>query len=211
MPSGSAAGAASRDLPLVYITRHGQTDWNAEARLQGQRDIPLNETGRAQARANGRALADLVGTGAAWEGFDFVASPLGRARETMEIVRGELGLNPSDYQTDDRLKEMSFGDWEGYTFEEMERASGEAIETFRERDKWNFRPPGERAESYAMLAERIAPWLDELRQPTLAIIHGGVVRSLFRLVGGLSEDEAAHAPDPQDRVLRMSGGKIGWL
>ena len=201
-----------RELPLVYITRHGQTDWNAEARLQGQRDIPLNDTGRAQARGNGRSLAGIVGTGAgAWAGFDFVASPLIRARETMEIVRGELGLDPTAYRTDDRLREMSFGDWEGFTFEEMEAASGRSIEAFRERDKWNFCPPGERAESYAMLADRVRPWLDELSGPTVAIIHGGVVRTLFRLVGGLGEDEAAHAPDPQDRVLRIENRSIGWV
>ena len=205
------AGTLDRDLPLILITRHGQTDWNAEQRLQGQRDISLNDTGRAQATGNGRALARLIGTGAAWDAFDFVASPLGRARETMEIVRAELGLDPSAYRTDARLKEMSFGDWEGYTFAEMEAAGGEDVAAFRERDKWNFRPPGEAAESYADLAGRVTPWLEEVRGPTLAIIHGGVVRSLFRVVGGMSEDEAAHAPDPQDRVLRIEGREIGWI
>ncbi|RYE75137.1 MAG: histidine phosphatase family protein, partial [Hyphomicrobiales bacterium] len=100
---------------LIYMIRHGQTDWNAEIRLQGQKDIPLNDTGRNQARGNGRALADILGTQAI--AFDYVASPLGRTRETMELLRGAMGLAPEAYRTDDRLKEVSFGDWEGFTLE----------------------------------------------------------------------------------------------
>ena len=194
--------------PLIYCSRHGQTDWNAEYRLQGQRDIPLNETGRAQATGNGETLARLVSDP---DAFDYVASPLGRARETMERIRAAMDLDPSAYRTDARLKEMSFGDWEGHTFEEMEAAAGIDLMAVRERDKWNFRPPGERAESYADLAARVAEWLGEVKRPTVAVIHGGVVRSLFRLVGDVSEDEAAHADDPQDRILRIEGRTIGWV
>ncbi|TIS74864.1 MAG: histidine phosphatase family protein, partial [Mesorhizobium sp.] len=58
--------------PLVYIARHGQTQWNAEGRLQGQADTDINELGREQATQNGRRLADLIGNAA---DFDFVASP----------------------------------------------------------------------------------------------------------------------------------------
>lgn len=198
----------SRSYPLIYCSRHGQTDWNAEARLQGQRDIPLNETGRAQASANGETLARLIADPSA---FDFVASPLGRACETMERIRDAMGLDPMAYRTDARLKEMSFGDWEGHTFGEMEAAAGIDLMAVRERDKWNFRPPGEAAESYADLSERVREWLLEVREPTVAVIHGGVVRSLFRIVGDISEDEAAHADDPQDRVLRIEGQSIGWV
>ena len=193
---------------LIYLTRHGQTDWNAARRFQGQRDIPLNDVGRAQARANGDTLRGLIG---AAQGFDFVCSPLARTRETMEIARGAMGLDPALYRTDDRLKELSFGAWEGMTMPEIEAATERDVFDARERDKWNFRPPGERVESYADLAERIRPWLESVERPTVAIIHGGVVRTLFRLVGGMSEDEAAHAPDPQDRVLRIRGNTIGWV
>ncbi len=98
---------------LIYVIRHGQTDWNAESRLQGQKDIPLNDTGRQQATGNGLALGAILGADAAQ--FDFVASPLGRTRETMERLRRAMGLDPTAYRTDDRLKEVSFGDWEGFT------------------------------------------------------------------------------------------------
>ena len=92
------------------MIRHGQTDWNAIRRLQGQKDIPLNDFGRQQAVGNGKLLAQLLGEQAT--DFDYVASPLGRTRETMELMRGAMGLDPKAYRTDDRLIEVSFGDWE---------------------------------------------------------------------------------------------------
>ena len=79
-----------RPSVTLYFVRHGETDWNLAQRYQGQRDIPLNATGRAQAARNGRALAQMLGHRAA--ALDYVASPLGRARETMEIMRREMGL-----------------------------------------------------------------------------------------------------------------------
>src|SRR6185312_12901881 len=88
----------------LYFIRHGETDWNRDQRYQGQRDIPLNATGRGQAARNGKVLAGALGERAA--GLDYVASPLERARETMQIVRRELGLPPDAFRTDDRLKEV---------------------------------------------------------------------------------------------------------
>src|SRR5262249_25444742 len=103
--------------PVLYFVRHGETDWNRERRLQGQHDVPLNALGRDQATRCGVVLRELLArTGRAAEEFDFVASPLGRARETMERVRRELGVPPEVYRTDPRLAELSFGSWEGLTF-----------------------------------------------------------------------------------------------
>ena len=73
----------------IYFIRHGETDWNAQSRYQGQADVPMNETGRAQARRNGEALRRCYCRKSAH--FSFVASPLLRARETMEIVRCGIG------------------------------------------------------------------------------------------------------------------------
>ena len=66
------------------LVRHGETDWNRQRRIQGTSDIPLNETGRGQAAVTGRALAAHARTGGAWHGI--VASPLGRAMETAQII-----------------------------------------------------------------------------------------------------------------------------
>ena len=90
---------------LLYYIRHGETDWNRESRLQGQREVPINANGRAQARACGEILRDLIAREAETE-FEYVSSPLGRARETMELVRATLGLAPATYRIDERLTEI---------------------------------------------------------------------------------------------------------
>lgn len=193
--------------PLVYIARHGQTAWNAECRLQGQADTDLNARGREQATRNGHRLAELVGN--PWD-FDFVASPMKRTRETMERVRAAMKLDPEDYRTDPRLVEVNFGDWQGFTFPELETRYPGASRT-RALDKWNFQPPGHAAESYQMLLERVEPWFDALTRQTVCVTHGGVIRTLFRFVEGVSEQDAANLEVPQDRILRLQGQHLEWL
>lgn len=194
---------------LIYVIRHGQTDWNAEGRLQGQKDIPINALGQAQATRNGEALREIIG---AADGYDFVASPLGRTRETMERIRAAMGLDPKAYRLDDRLKELSFGDWEGFTTAEIKATDRERIRE-RSRQKWGFIPPGEDAESYEILSWRVGAWLSSVNQPTVCVSHGGVVRSLFRIVGNVDEDEASNMPIHQDRIVRIDTetNQIGWI
>ncbi|MCP4381132.1 MAG: histidine phosphatase family protein [Hyphomicrobiales bacterium] len=193
------------DRPILVFIRHGETDWNAEERLQGQMDIPLNDRGRAQARRNGEAIADRFPDIA---GFDFVASPLGRSRETMEIVREALGLDPSAYHLDDRLREITFGDWEGYTIAELRATAPEAVAA-READKWGFLPPG--GESYRLLAERVEAWFGDLARPTVAVAHGGVGRVLRRHLLDLDHQESVATLIPQDRALLLHGGGDTWF
>ena len=192
---------------LVYLIRHGETDWNVEGRLQGQRDIPLNETGRAQAAGNGRALKALLGDSAG--DFDFVASPLSRTRETMELLRGAMGLDPTAYRTDSRLVELSFGDWEGHTLPELVATFAERVAE-RDRSKWDFIPPGDDAESYEILSWRIGSWLADIRRPTVCVSHGGVSRAAFRL-HGMPPEEAAHTPIRQDRMMRIDDTGMRWI
>lgn len=193
--------------PLVYIVRHGQTAWNAEARLQGQADTDLDELGREQASRNGRRLAELIDKP---EDFDFVASPMRRTRKTMERLRAAMKLDPHAYRTEPLLVELSFGDWQGFTFAELE-ANNPGSTRRRRLDKWNFQPPGEGAESYQMLLERVKPWFDALDRQTVCVTHGGVMRVMFRLVLGMSEQDAVSMDVPQDRVLRLDGRRLEWL
>jgi len=193
--------------PLAYFVRHGQTDWNAENRLQGQADIELNALGREQATQNGRKLAKLIPDPQA---FDFVASPMKRTRATMERVRAAMGLDPHAYRTDPRLVEVNFGDWQGFTYAELERRHP-GISGKRSLDKWDYLPSGEGAESYQMLYERIKPWFEELDRDTVCVTHGGVIRALFRLVEKISREEAASLETPQDRLLRLRDGHLEWL
>lgn len=192
---------------LIYFIRHGQTDWNAEGRLQGQADRDLTPLGERQAAGNGRKLLAIVPEAAT---FDFVASPMLRTRHTMELMRGAMGLDPAGYRTDTRLVELSFGDWQGFTFAELERSSP-GLREIRERDKWNYLPPGVKAESYEMLSQRVAGWLAEVATPTICVAHGGVMRSMFMLTGSADQQTASNMDIPQDRILRMQDGRLAWL
>jgi broad specificity phosphatase PhoE len=179
--------------PIVFI-RHGETDWNREARLQGQQDIPLNALGRRQAERNGRAIAGILAS----RDWRLVASPLDRAVETMQIVLAAAGAAGKSFATDPVLKEASYGRWEGFTLAEVAVRDPEGARQ-RERDKWGFVPPA--GESYAMLADRTAGWLATLDAPTIAVAHGGVLRALLYLLAGLPAHDAPHLATPQDRVV----------
>lgn len=201
-----ADGLPRLDLAApLYFVRHGETDWNAEGRLQGGRDVPLNALGRVQAEEAGRRLRAQVG--AALDGFDFVASPLGRTRETMAILRRVLGLPPDAYRADARLREIAFGGWEGLTWRDVRRRDPAGL-IARDRDRWNFVPPG--GESYADLARRIAPAVAVARE-TVMVAHGGVARALLVLATGLAPEEAPTVDVWQGRVLVIEDGAARWV
>ncbi|HEX2126969.1 MAG TPA: histidine phosphatase family protein [Thermoleophilaceae bacterium] len=191
---------------MLFVIRHGETDWNAEGRLQGQQDIALNARGRDQARRNGQVLAGhLVAEGLDPAMLHYVASPLDRARETMEILRQVLGLPPTAYRLDDRLKEVSFGRFEGLTLAELATHDPAGFEA-REANRWGFIPHG--GESYAMLAERVAPLLSALAGPAVLVAHGGVLRALYHLLLGHSTEEVMTMPVRQDRVHLFAAGTM---
>ncbi|ACA19647.1 Phosphoglycerate mutase [Methylobacterium sp. 4-46] len=194
--------------PPLYFVRHGETDWNAEGRLQGQRDTPLNPRGFAQAEAVGERLAALLGAGAPEAAY--LASPLTRTRQTMETLRRRLGLAPEAYATDPRLKELGFGAWEGRTLREIRVADPRGYAA-RNHDRWGHRPPGEGAESYAMLLARVRPVLDGLDGPTVMVAHGGVARAVLVAGGHASPAEAPHRDIWQGRVLVIDAAGPRWI
>lgn len=166
--------------------------------------MPLNEVGRGQAAEVGARLRGLV---PGYGGLDYVASPLSRARDTMERLRAALGLPPEAYRLDERLKEISFGRWEGLTWREI-RAREANMATIRARDKWTFVPPG--GESYALLAERVAPALADLTRERVVVSHGGVARVLLHLLGNLPPHRASIADIWQGKVLVFGPGAHAW-
>ena len=187
--------------PILYFVRHGETDWNRERRLQGQHDIPLNALGRAQAQRCGVLMRDLLGrNGREITDYDYVSSPLGRARETMELMRGTMGLEPGAYRTDARLMEMSFGRWEGFTYAELQSREAEALAA-RENDKWGFVLPG--GESYAQLETRVQVWYDGIERETVASAHGG--RGSSRVRGRAGSDSSTGAPFSRARQPDRGG------
>jgi broad specificity phosphatase PhoE len=189
----------------IYFVRHGETDWNAQARYQGQVDIPLNDTGRAQARRNGEALRDHLADPAQ---LDFICSPLGRTRETMAIIRSAFGLAMAGVRFDDRLREMSYGHWEGQLASDLPRTDPEGMAA-RANDWWHWRPVG--GESYQDLTRRLDDWLQTLDRDCVVSSHGGVSRALRGLVVPVARDDVPRLKVPQDQVLVLRQGSMEWL
>lgn len=166
-------------MTSLYLVRHGETDWNAQRRIQGKTDIRLNDTGRAQADTTARLLARRE-----WDGV--LSSPLSRAFETASIIAAELRM--PEPQTIAAFAERDYGEAEGLNWREIEaRFPGDAV------------VPGR--ETHEDVARRVIPALVELAQlhpsRTLIIVsHGGVIRSVLNAV------------DPHTRHGTISNGSI---
>jgi broad specificity phosphatase PhoE len=192
--------------PVLFYVRHGETEWNKQGRLQGQQDSVLTDLGREQAVQSAVILRDLTARdGYDLASLDFIASPLGRARDTMERLRATLGLDPTRYRTDARLAELRFGRWEGVAYPELLAQERDALAA-RERDKWNFVPPG--GESYAQLLLRIAAWHATVRRASVIVAHGGTARALVAVRGIAQGDKAAEFDIDQGVVYLFAAGAV---
>jgi broad specificity phosphatase PhoE len=192
--------------PTIYYIRHGETAWNAEGRFQGTQDIPLNDLGRRQAAEAGGILAGLFARdGRSEAALTFVASPLSRARSTMELVRGVLQLPTGGYAVDARLREIGYGRWEGATLAQMQ-ASDPEIFAARLSDKWTVPPPD--GESYASVQARMSDWYNQLTSDTVAVAHGGTARALMVALGVETSDSAADLTIEQGAVYVFGDGGL---
>jgi broad specificity phosphatase PhoE len=175
----------------LYLVRHGETDWNRQRRIQGLTDIPLNETGRAQARATGMLLARRR-----WDGI--FSSPLGRAVETASIIAAEVGL--AEPTLVDALVERNYGQAEGLDWIEIERRHPRGTVV-----------PGR--ESREQVGARVIPALMQLAaerpgQALLIVSHGGAIRSVLNQVEpsashGMITNGSVHSFWLEDGALRL--------
>ena len=189
---------------MIYLVRHGQTEFNRERRIQGHVDSPLTALGVRQAKAVGRLLRDLIRDPAGWR---IVSSPLGRAASTAEIVAARLGGLP--VELDERLKEMSWGAHDGRLRAELE---AEHPETFG-RTGWAF--DAGTGESYEAVAARVGDWLASLppepQRKIVAVSHGISGRVLRGLYANLGRDQAGQQDVPQDAVYLLQHGGVGRI
>ena len=189
---------------ILYLIRHGETEWNREGRVQGHLDSPLTPLGQDQARRAGLTLAGLL------EGeppFLLLASPLGRAEASATLIVETLGHQLVDQRVDDCLKEVSWGRWEGLTRAEIAAREPE-LWRWREADPRHRPPPG--GESHAMLAARAGSWLDSVADlPRLIVVgHGAWGRVSRGVYQHLSPDEATALDEPQDALFRLNAGTV---
>ena len=189
----------------LYFFRHGETEWNFTRRIQGQTDTDLNDTGRAQAAGNALRLREMKGD---FTSLDFIASPLKRCRQTMEIIRHVLGMPSDDYPTDERLMEIHFGHWQGKHWPDISKLDPEGLSA-RQQDPFQWRPTG--GESYADLTERVSAWLAGITRDTIVVSHGGVSRVLRGLVFDLDPVEITELRVPQDKVLLINKNEMNWV
>ena len=195
-----------RAHPRLLFIRHGETNWNREGRLQGQRDIPLNDTGRRQAAEVALHLRDTIGDkvrSAPW-----LVSPMGRVRETCDIVRRTLGLGSDGITIEPLLIELTFGRWEGMTWKEV-RKSDPAGAARRHKDKWGCVAPG--GESYQTMHDRVRPLITGLSEETVIVAHGGIARAFLVELTGMATLEAATTDIWQGRLLVFENGGAYWV
>ena len=164
----------------LVLVRHGETDWNADNRFQGHADPPLNETGRAQARALATELRREVFAA-------LYTSPLQRAAETAAIIGYELGLEP---RPDDAFKEVDVGSWSGLTRAEVEQRYPTGFARWLE-----FGHGWDDGETYDALGARVVTGLTRIAElhdggAVLTITHGGPIRSALAFAERVSFDEA---------------------
>jgi probable phosphoglycerate mutase len=155
-----------------YVLRHGQTDWNVQMRLQGSTDIPLNETGRAQAHVAAKILAG--------EGITkIIASPLSRALETARIVGEASGITPG---IDNRLIERNFGQFEGMTIDEVHQHREEMRDYMNPQADVDGKHYPWDAEPLPDVIERVYACVNDYRETgkCLFVFHGIPFRAVTR-------------------------------
>jgi broad specificity phosphatase PhoE len=189
----------------LYFARHGQTQANLEKRFSGKKDTPLTALGREQAQEIGQVLRRELGTKPA---IACIASPLERARTTMEIVRGVLELPATGYTTDPRIQEIDLGQWDQLTDAEA-RALDPAYFDRRATDKWNV--PALGGEDYEDVATRLTAWIASLRTDTFAVSHGAATRILRGQFLGLDAARMSALDEPQGVVFQVQGAMVTQL
>lgn len=182
-------------MRYLYIIRHGETYWNAEQRMQGRLDSPLNPRGREQAERHAQTLLRMGGV-------DYVlSSPSGRTRETTSIINRQIGA-PVDY--DEALMERDCGLWSGFTVQEIAADYPDAWAA-RDIDPFHHRPP--EGENLPDLIERVAPCLAAVAalpfERIALVTHGIMSRAILTHLLPLVPEEANRVRHPNDVFYRL--------
>ncbi len=190
---------------MIYLLRHGETEWNRVGRQQGRADSPLTALGRRQVHACADLLADHIPGG-----VRLVSSPLGRAVASAHIIRERLALSEHTVVVEEALAEHDWGEWEGLTKLEIEQRFPVGFSR-RQADRWDFRVPG--GESYRLLSDRARPWLEglDLASDIVAVVHDMVSRVVRGAHLRLTPHETLKLVHPQTRIYLLSPGRVEAL
>lgn len=170
---------------IIYLVRHGETDWNKNGKIQGQTDIPLNKEGERLARVTSEGLKDIPFEKA-------YTSPLIRAKRTAELILAGRGLRARE---DRRIMEMNFGSGEGESIKEISRNPFHRLHYFIYHPQWYLIPP-RGGETFGMLRARAADFMENELLPLegkyeyiLVTAHGGLIREILGWLNGIRRSD----------------------
>jgi 2,3-bisphosphoglycerate-dependent phosphoglycerate mutase len=187
------------ELPKIYLLRHGQTEWNALGRFQGQKNSDLTKTGQDHAAAQGRLLNQVFKH---HPDIDIYASPLGRVRQTAGIALHDHDRDPV---FNDDLKEISVGDWEGATSLDIEAGWPDLFnDSQTSMDLFLSAPKGE---NYDDMHTRCYRFLSALTGPSIIFSHGVTIRFLRKIACGLSYEDLTQLDNRQGCIYVIEDGQ----
>ena len=182
-------------MKKLFFVRHGQTEWNAARRMQGQLNSDLTLLGKEQANTNGKFLASR-------NIEHLIASPLGRTRQTAAIINQYLA---HEIIYDERVMEWDCGDWSGEPWGELEKNWPTEFSNWRA-DPYYYRGPN--CENYPDMIERTKPFLENLKQTPkqrIAIVsHGMIGRVMVSFLLGLVPEEALLLTQSNDTIFQLT-------
>ncbi len=190
---------------MIYLVRHGETEFNREKRLQGQMESGLTDLGRRQALAMANLLFALIDPQPPVQ-WRIISSPLGRTQATAAIIAEKLGL---PVEIDKRLIEMSVGEWQGQLRDDLHLAHPELSAS----KDWIFKAP--RGETFEDVERRVKEWLTEQAQTpgknVIAVSHGMTGRLLRGAYAGLSRSDTLDQDAPQDAIYQLHDGQLARI
>ncbi len=183
-----------KSYPKVWFLRHGETEWNAEGRVQGQTESVLSPRGVQHAHQQSRLMAPILA-----HNPPCIVSPLKRTRQTADIA-----LDGREYETDDRLKEVFAGDWEGHLRADIFKNLPEGITPHSPHMEFYAAAPG--GEGFDTFQARVRDFVATLTQPTVIVAHGLSGQLLRGELCGLSRPELGQLTNRQGCVYVLENG-----
>lgn len=189
---------------MIYLLRHGETNYNTQGRYQGQLDSPLTERGREQVQQNARMLKSLIGDADEWT---ILSSPMGRAMQSTAILCETLGYDSNKVRQDTRLTEVAVGQWAGLTMAEIQQ-QWPALLTNTDAFNWYFRAPD--GETYEAVVKRLTALLETIQPLSKVIVvsHGLTGRILRGVYAGLSKEETLKLEVSQDVMFKLTNKEM---
>ena len=185
-------------LHKIFLLRHGETVWNTEKRLQGVLDSPLTSRGREQVKMYGAWLRNVL----QGQPIQLVSSPLPRCQTSASIIAPMLELTPAAITVDDRLRELSFGDWQGQKVDDI--ITTDALRYYsREADLWEVAAP--QGESFRDASIRLGSWLSDNRRTTIVVISHGCVGQILRGLHADMNSKQITALDHRHGIIYVLG------